>query len=158
MEVRRISILSKELSWEDADINVRQPAGILFGVITGWLIYRRTIKRAHQLEAEERARTRTSSNSSPLPSGALPPPSYFDVEDNDPHAAIAAGLLAGLVEGDELERSGVWSDEQSGESGSEGGEGDDLLGSEGGGGADTGYEMEGSVELERGSGGRIALP
>lgn len=105
---------------------------------------------------------RSSSNSSPLPSGTLPPPSYFDVEDNDPHAAAAAGLLAGLVEGDELERSGVWSDEQSGESGSEDEEGNDLLGSEGDGGVNTGYEMEGSVELERGGGGsgsgRIALP
>lgn len=101
---------------------------------------------------------RSSSNSSPLPSGALPPPSYFDVEDNDSHAVTAAGLIASLVEGDELERSGVWSDEQSGESGSDGDEGDDLLGSEGGVGVDTGYEMEGSVELERGGGGRIALP
>lgn len=100
---------------------------------------------------------RSSSNSSPLPSGALPPPSYFDVEDNDPHAAVATGLIAGLVEGDELERSGVWSDEQSGESGSEGGEADDLLEIHGDEGADTGYEMEGSVELERG-GGRVALP
>lgn len=119
-------------------------------MLTGWLIYKRTIHRAKQLEAEERARLR-SATGSPLPQG----PSYFDVEDNDPHAAAAAGLLAGLVEGDELERAGVWSDE---ESGSEDGESDDLLGSEEEEGADTGYGMEGSVELERsGSGGRIAL-
>lgn len=135
--------------------NVYQIAGILFGVVTGWLIYRRTIKRAHQLEAEERARMHSSS--SPLPSGTLPPPSYFDVEDNDPHAAAAAGLLAGLVEGDELERSGIWSDEQSDESGSEDGE-SDLLRGEGGEGVNTGYEMEGSVELERSGSGHIALP
>lgn len=101
---------------------------------------------------------RSSSNSSPLPSGTLPPPSYFDVEDNDTHAAAAAGLLAGLVEGDELERSGIWSDEQSDESGSEGSENDDLLRGEGSEGANTGYEMEGSVELERSDSGRIALP
>lgn len=136
--------------------NVCQTTGIIFGVVTGWLIYRRTIKRAHQLEVEERARMRSSSNSSPLPSGTLPPPSYFDVEDNDPQAAAAAGLLAGLVEGDELERSGIWSDEQSDESGSEDGE-SDLLRGEGGGGVNTGYGMEGSVELERSGSGHIEL-
>lgn len=140
--------------------NTHRTKGITLGAATGWLIYRRTIKRAKQLDAEERARMRSSSNSSPLPSGTFPPPSYFDIEDNDPHAAAAAGLIAGLVEGDELERSGVWSDEESGESGSEDEEGDDLLGSEGEEMPDTGYEMEGSVELERGGGGggRVVSP
>lgn len=51
----------------------------------------------------------------------------------------------------------MWSDEQSSESGNESGEADDLLGGDGDEGIDTGYEMEGSVELERG-GGRVALP
>lgn len=55
-----------------------------------------------------------------------------------------------------MERAGIWSDED--ESGSDG-ESDDLLGSEEDEGADTGYGMEGSVELERNdSRGRIVLP
>ncbi|KAI5847089.1 hypothetical protein DFP73DRAFT_493578 [Morchella snyderi] len=130
--------------------------GILLGVLTGWLIYKRTIKRANQLEAEERARIRGTMAS---PSGRTPSSAQFtDDESLDPHAATAAGLVAGLVEGDELEQAGIFSDVSSSE---DDGESDDLLGSSEEETGDTGYGMEDSVELERSGGegrGAIALP
>lgn len=90
------------------------------------------------------------------PSGRTPSSAQFtDDESLDPHAATAAGLVAGLVEGDELEQAGIFSDVSSSE---EDGESDDLLGSSEEEAGDTGYGMEDSVELERsGREGRGAI-
>lgn len=79
---------------------------------------------------------------------------FTDEEGADPHAAAAAGLIAGLVEGDELEQAGIFSDVDEDSSDDEGAS-DILLGDEEG--EDTGYGMEDSVELERGR-GAIVLP
>ncbi|PWW78780.1 hypothetical protein C7212DRAFT_360850 [Tuber magnatum] len=94
--------------------------GVFLGIITGWLIYKRTMFRAKQLEAEERARVR-------VPGGQ----GFTDAED--PDAEAAAGLIEDLIEG-----------EYSGDDDSE--EDDILMGD---GDEDPGFRMEDSLELER---------
>ncbi|KAF8469520.1 hypothetical protein BDZ91DRAFT_55004 [Kalaharituber pfeilii] len=97
--------------------------GVTLGIITGLVIYRRTVARAKQLEHEERAHLRASrtSTSSGRPSFAdtLAPAHYTDIEsddeeaarERDPHAAQAAAIVGALVEGDELEEAGLFSEE-----------------------------------------------
>ncbi|RPB00840.1 hypothetical protein L873DRAFT_1735954 [Choiromyces venosus 120613-1] len=98
--------------------------GIFLGIVTGWLIYKRTMFRAKQLEAEERARIRT-----PIGQG------FTDTED--PDAEAAAGLVEDLIEG---EYSDSDDDDESEE--------DDIL-LDGEDDEDPGFGMEGSLELER---------
>lgn len=82
----------------------------------------RTVARAKQLEHEERAHLRANrtSISSGRPSvDALQTPGYTDVDsddeeaarERDPRAARAASLVDALLEGDELEDAGLFSDE-----------------------------------------------
>ncbi|PUU81200.1 hypothetical protein B9Z19DRAFT_1077850 [Tuber borchii] len=96
--------------------------GIFLGVVTGWLIYKRTMFRTKQLEAEERARIRT-----PVGQG------FTDAED--PDAGAAAGLVEDLIEGEYPDSS----DDDESE------EGDILLDDEEG----PGFGMDDSLELER---------
>ena len=56
--------------------------GGMVGAFTGWYIYRHTMARARQLEAEERAAVQQS--------GTVPPPEFSD----DPDAIVAATTLA----------------------------------------------------------------
>lgn len=80
--------------------------GIILGIGTGWIIYKRTLKRAHQLELEERAKLAAARRRSG-------DPPYGDDDDEtwrDPEAAEAAGLITGLIEGDELDASGLFAD------------------------------------------------
>ncbi|KAI5786468.1 hypothetical protein DFH27DRAFT_260020 [Peziza echinospora] len=98
--------------------------GLILGVATGWIIYKRTIARAKQLEHEERANirgTRTSTSSGRPSYDALRTPAYTDVDSDeeeeeaarirDPRAAHVAQLVGSLVEGDELEEAGLFSEE-----------------------------------------------
>ncbi|KAF8456237.1 hypothetical protein BGX38DRAFT_1087392 [Terfezia claveryi] len=95
--------------------------GITLGVVTGWLIYKRTVARARQLEHEERTHNRANraSLSSGRPStDARSPGGYTDLDsdeeaarERDPRAARAASLVNVLLEGDELEDAGLFSDE-----------------------------------------------
>ncbi|PGH20712.1 hypothetical protein AJ80_03472 [Polytolypa hystricis UAMH7299] len=74
---------------------------IVIGIFTGWYIYRSTLARAKQLEAEERANLRQSIQSDPQ---ALQPPSHFS---DDPDENAAATTLAR----DEEERIGFRDDD-----------------------------------------------
>jgi len=78
--------------------------GLILGVVVGWLIYMRTIKRAKQLENEERAHLRPNHG-----------PPFSDVEDDDGEASAAAGLISTLVDGEGLQQAafGEESDEDS---------------------------------------------
>lgn len=72
--------------------------GLVLGLLTGWIIYRRTSARARFLEQEERAK---------LAREALSP--YVDEEDRVPEeddntrVSLAARWIAELIEGDETE-------------------------------------------------------
>ncbi|KAG0133166.1 hypothetical protein HOY82DRAFT_269156 [Tuber indicum] len=97
--------------------------GVFLGIITGWLIYKRTMFRAKQLEADERARIRA-------PAGQ----GFTDAED--PDAEAAAGLVEDLIEGGYPDSG----DDDESE------EGDTLLSDDD---EDPGFGMEDSLELER---------
>lgn len=66
--------------------------GIFIGVFTGWYIYKRTLARAAELEAEERGNIRHSVDAG----GHLPPPGSFT---DNPDDAAAAALLGQDEEG-----------------------------------------------------------
>lgn len=79
--------------------------GVILGIGTGWIIYKRTLKRAHQLELEERAKLATAAATNRRRSGDVMP--YSDVDDDDDvdgvrdlEAAETAGLITGLIEGE----------------------------------------------------------
>ncbi|KAK5070364.1 Tlg2-vesicle protein [Lithohypha guttulata] len=57
----------------------------LLGASVGWFIYRKTMQRARELEAEEQERVRDSTRRT-----GAPPPEFTD----DPEAQAAAGILA----------------------------------------------------------------
>lgn len=59
--------------------------GLLIGAFTGWYIYQKTMARAKQLEAEERANVRDSVQQS-----GAPPPEFTD----EPEAQVAASTVA----------------------------------------------------------------
>lgn len=114
--------------------------GVLAGVGTGWFIYKRTMRRAAQLEAEERAKIRDARRS--RAAGGFHDDDDADDEDYDAadaplaggmldeEAASAARLVTGLIEGDE-ESGGFFADLESDlEEGDVDEEGDVLLGDE----------------------------
>lgn len=80
--------------------------GVIIGVCTGLLIYRRTVARARQLEIEERAAMRAGRAAN----------GYHDDSDDsaarvvDPRAARAAMMVEGLIEGDEMREAGLFED------------------------------------------------
>jgi len=89
--------------------------GITLGIVTGLLIYKRTVDRAKQLEHEERSHLNRTSISSGRPStDRLRNSVYTDISSDDeaanPRPALAASLINALIEGDELE-AGLFSDE-----------------------------------------------
>ncbi|KAF8424569.1 hypothetical protein EV426DRAFT_82433 [Tirmania nivea] len=121
----RLRMLAKEGRKMDTKTKLINYGSLIFGValfvVTGWLIYKRTVARAKKLEHEERAHTRANrtSLSSRRPStDARSPGGYTDIDsdeeaarERDPRAAQAASLVDALLVGDEFDEAGLFSDE-----------------------------------------------
>lgn len=75
----KMSTAARVINWTSIAI------GLLIGAFTGWYIYQKTMARAKQLEAEERANVRDSVQQS-----GAPPPEFTD----DPDAQVAASTVA----------------------------------------------------------------
>jgi len=80
----------------------------VLGVATGWIIYKRTIKRAKQLEAEERAKLRPHRQSR---NSSFDDEQGYTDDAEDLEAGAATGLISGLIEGDELDQTLFMDDE-----------------------------------------------
>lgn len=60
----RLAAIAKDKDKKDPTANainwISIVGGLIFGIVTGWLIYKKTVARAQELEAEERAGSRQS--------------------------------------------------------------------------------------------------
>jgi len=99
---QKMDVKTKVLNWCSI------VGGLVLGVATGWIIYKRTIKRAKQLEAEERAKLRPHRQSR---NSSFDDEQGYTDDAEDLEAGAATGLISGLIEGDELDQTLFMDDE-----------------------------------------------